>query len=317
MMAALATKTTFKPTLPKSFHEVAYISNTLALSVSTVLCLVGNTLVLLSLLRYSNLRTPTNAILGSLAMSDLLMAAPMLIRLYCTAAGDFVGTHVDIQAGMSTTLVANASLHTGLISLDRFISIRYALRYNSIVTMNRIVRLLVLIWSAAFVSVGLVVLLFATVAPNSDALSILLYRRSTTDYDNTAFHPGVIFYKIFAFVLFFCLPVIIVVASYVYVGKIAYAKRRFVHAESARPEPAHPNAKSTKTVFIVVLLYFIFHAPFSVVTVIQSVHMDLNLRYWPTISLGIASLASCCNPYIYAYRDRNFKQAFKKILTCK
>jgi hypothetical protein len=300
--------------LPEAFR----IAEAVFLSCCVALCLAGNTLILLSLKRHPTLRTPANVILGSLAFSDLLMAIPMFIMIHTLAARNFTGVHMDIQAGISTTLVATASLHIGLISLDRFISIRYALRYVSLVTMSRIAKLLALIWGVAVSLVGMVLLLTATLAPNSDAKWILFYRRPPiTEHHNTHdFHPLVIVYKTLVFVLFFFLPFTTMVTSYVYVSKVVYNKRRSIRSELPAIAPV-TNAKCTKTIFIVMTLYTILNIPYSVVSVIQILDEHLKLSYCPRVFLAIASLASCCNPYIYAYRDRHFKQAFKKIVTCK
>ena len=304
-----------KPTL-RQLPEFLRILNDVFLPCCAVLCVTGNVLVLLSLKRYPILRTPAKVILGSLAMADLLMALPILMMSYSLAANDFIGAHADIQAGLSTTLVATTSLHIGLISIDRYISIRYALRYISLITMPRIANVLVLIWSATVVLVGLVLLVIATLAPNSHAKQLLFYRKpGMTEFKAQHFHTLLIFYKILVFVLFFVLPLITMVASYVYVSKIAYVKRRSIRSELVRIAPV--NAKCTKTIFIVVLLYSVLNAPYSVVCVMQIFSNDPNLFFSQRFLLTFASLASCCNPYIYAYRDRHFKQAFKKILTCK
>ena len=299
--------------IPSDFEKFGSV---LFLGCCTVLCITGNTLVLLSLKRYPYLRTPARVILGSLAMCDLIMAFPMLIKIYSWAAIDFNGAHADIQAGLSTTLVSTASLHICLISIDRFISIRYALRYISIVTMTRIAKILTLIWCITITIVGFVMLFTAAVAPDSGAKSILFYRKPRVKGFNIhQIPPWVIFYKTLTFVLFFVLPLVTMIACYVYIGRIAYAKRRSIRSELVVVAPG--NRKNTKTIFIVVVLYSILNAPFSVVCVLQILDKNLSLVNWTVFLLFIASLASCVNPYIYAYRDRHFKQAFKKILSCK
>lgn len=283
-----------------------------------IVCVTGNVLVLLSLKRYQNLRSPANVILGSLAISDLLMSLPMFIRMYSLSVKDFKGVHADIEAGISTTLIATASLHIALISIDRFISIRYALRYISIVTMTRVLKALVLLWSAAVIVVGLVLLLTASLAPHSDAKRILFYRKpQMTGTDEYDFQPWVICYKSAVILIFSILPLIIMIASYVYISKIAYVKRKRIRSELVRS--ATVNAKCTKTLFIVVFLYTFLNAPYTFMSVIQISDGNPNRRMHlvSTILLQLASTASCCNPYIYAYRDRHFKQAFKKILGCK
>ena len=301
---------------PADIETSKVLGNTVLLGCCVVLCVTGNTLVLLSLKRYAYLRTPAKVILGSLAMCDLLMALPMFIKVYSWIARDFNGAHADIQAGLSTTLVATASLHIGLISIDRFISIRYALRYISVVTMTKVAKLLPLIWGISVTLVGLVMLFTATLAPDSPAKLILFYRKPRMkEFNKHDIHPWVIFYKKLLFILFFVLPFITMVTCYVYISGVAYVKRRSIRSELMAIAPV--NGKNTKTIFIVVVLYSILNAPYSVVCLLQILNKDLSLVYSIEYLLVIASLASSINPYIYAYRDRHFKHAFKKILTCK
>ena len=283
-----------------------------------VLCATGNVLVLLSLKRYTNLRTPANVILGSLAISDLFMIVPMFLGIYSFAVDNFKGIHADVGAGIAATLIATASLHIALISVDRFISIRCALRYISIVTMTRVVKALVFLWSTAVIVVGLVLLLTASLVPHSDAKSILFYRKpqitETHEYD---FEPWVICYKSLVVIVFFILPFVVMVASYAHISQVARVKRNVIRSELVNSVTA--NAKCTKTLFIVVFLYTFLNAPYSLMSVVQIVTGNENKKM-PLVSsplLQVAMLASCCNPYIYAYRDRRFKQACKKILSCK
>ena len=249
---------------PSDFEKFGRIPSVLFLGCCTLLCTVGNTLVLLSLKCYPYLRTPARVILGSLAMCDLIMAFPMFIKIYSWATKDFNGAHADIQAGLSTTLVSTASLHICLISIDRFISIRYALRYISVVTITRIAKLLALIWCITIILVGFVTLFIATVAPDSGAKSILFYRKPRMKGFNIhRIHPWVTFYKTLTFVVFFVLPFVTIIICYAYISRIAYVKRRSIRSELVVVAPG--NRKNTKTIFIVVVLYSILNAPFSVV----------------------------------------------------
>ena len=278
-----------------------------------VLCLLGNALVLISLKRYPQLRTPANVILGSLATVDLLMALPLVMMVYSLATRDFKAS--DLQAGLMSTLVASASLHIGLISIDRFISIRYALKYITIVTMKRVCGVLVIIWSVAFTLVGLVLLLAGMLDSDPQHKQILFFRkpRIRGGPHEHQFATWVLVYKCLTAILFYCLPLLTILISYAYIGKVAYGKRRSICSEAMRFWAVH--LKRTKTIFIVVAIFFIFNSPYVIVSMIYM--LNSGLRGLLIGTLLISSLASCCNPFVYAYRGRHFKQAFKKILTCK
>ncbi|XP_028395356.1 alpha-1B adrenergic receptor-like [Dendronephthya gigantea] len=295
--------------------NVAQILYSTILSCCLVSCFAGNGLVLLSLKRYPNLRTPANAILGSLALADLLTGLTFTVWIYNLLSEDFGGVLANIQAGVSSTLIATASLHIALISIDRFVSIRYALRYLSLVTMTRVLKLLALVWSSTLTIVGLVAFLTTIIAPNSDAKRIMLYRslRTTGLYSHSV-HPLLVTYKILVLVLFFGLPFAVIFISYAYVAKIVHEKKRTIASEIVN-RITMVNAKGTKTLFIVFLLYSILNMPYVIVTAFQLLNTNLKLHSILRPLLVLASLAPSCNPFMYAYRDRHFKQAFRKILS--
>lgn len=125
-------------------------------SVLLLFLLIGlpsNLLISLSILCKKLYRQPTHLLLFSLAMSDLLMCVLVMpIIIVSGYAGGFILGSSDrvrcsvCQTGVSFTASTLASLHIlALMSLDRFLFIRYPLRYENIVTPGRTVTLILIV----------------------------------------------------------------------------------------------------------------------------------------------------------------------------
>ena len=107
-----------------------------------LLALPSNLLIILCILLKKLYKQPTYLLLLSLSISDLLMCVIVMPLIVVSGlAGEFVLGHSDwvrckvCQTGVCLIASTLSSLHLlALISVDRFIFIKYPLRYNSIVT---------------------------------------------------------------------------------------------------------------------------------------------------------------------------------------
>lgn len=111
-----------------------------------VIGLPSNILIIISIMLQKLYRQPTYTLLLSLACADLLMCL-LVIPLISIAgfAGEFVLGYSDhtrckvCQTGVSLVALVVFSLHIlGLISLDRFVFVKYPLRYSKIVTQKAV-----------------------------------------------------------------------------------------------------------------------------------------------------------------------------------
>ena len=107
-----------------------------------VIGLPSNILIIVSILLQKLYRQPTHLLLFSLACADILMCL-LVMPLIITAgfAGEFVLGNSDYvrckvcQTGVSLVALTLLSLHLlALISVDRFIFIKFPLRYDKLIT---------------------------------------------------------------------------------------------------------------------------------------------------------------------------------------
>lgn len=287
------------------------IPRSIFISSSALLCAVGNTLILLSLKRYPNLRTPANLTFGSLAFSDLLVTCPLIIRAYSPATGRYSGLHSDIQNWLSTILLAIASLHISCISVDRYIAIKCALRYHSLVTVEKVLAALIVNWSSSVIIVGVVPLVTSITASSPEQFNgVMLYYKTKDELESNALPIWLVICKVLVFFGYFFIPFLVMVVSYSYIMKVALAKRKAIRVQ----QQTFKQVKSTKTLCIVVAVFFLLNSPYSITNLVILFVSSQEIYVMSQYLLILASLSSCVNPFIYAYREKHFKRAFKKIL---
>ncbi|XP_031569101.1 histamine H2 receptor-like [Actinia tenebrosa] len=108
-----------------------------------------NSFVIYLVSKTPNLRSATNICLASLAMSDMmtgLVSIPLVIT--CSLTLDYRGICVGSDM-LSRFISISTALHLLIVTLERYIQIVHALKYNSIVTINRVIAVLIATWTTS------------------------------------------------------------------------------------------------------------------------------------------------------------------------
>ena len=121
----------------------------------TVAALLGSYLMLRAFHKFQNLRTASNIILVSLSTADGLLAIPRIlgiINLTLRYNAKYLLRMPVLQKVSGTFtffLVSVIILHLALMSVERFIAIKFALTYHTIVTKrrSRIVSIAMWLWA--------------------------------------------------------------------------------------------------------------------------------------------------------------------------
>ena len=117
--------------------------------------ILGNAIVLASILRTPSLRSPSLTLLCSLAVSDFLVGI-LVQPLYIATEITKVRIHPTFRMSeIIQFLLCGVSLCTVTsISLDRFAALHYHMRYSAIVTVRRVAYMLVIMWIGVFTLSG-------------------------------------------------------------------------------------------------------------------------------------------------------------------
>lgn len=130
----------------------------IALSIFILVAIVGNVLVILSVMCNKHLQTVTNFFIVNLAMADLLLSVivlPFSASLEVLGCWVFGRVFCNIWAAVDVLCCTASILSLCIISVDRYIGVKHCLKYPCIMTERKAVGILVLVWvSSTVISVG-------------------------------------------------------------------------------------------------------------------------------------------------------------------
>lgn len=282
-----------------------------------VVGLTGNLVTMLALARCAKLRNATTAFVISLCTADLLFCA---INLPLTASR-FI--HEDWLLGDTLCElfpfffygnVAASLMSMTAITINRYILINHYHLYDRIYTRRYIGLMILLYWAFSF---------SIMVPPLVGVWGQLGFHKETfscTILDLNGKSP-----KKFLFVLGFLLPCVVIIASYSCIFYKVHRSRRNIvaHSPPSSPNSTNPSTGSglrgdelrlTRLMLVIFLSFLVCFLPLMIVNV-----FDSQMRY-PTIHVVasiFAWMSSCINPIIYAAINRQYRQAYVKLLCPK
>ena len=269
-----------------------------------ILIIAVNCWVVALVVMRRNLRTVTNYILTSLAISDLCTGAISIpLFLSCNIVQE-TGICVAEMIAMRFTSFSTV-LHILTMTIDRYICIIFALRYMSWVTKRRGFQVLTLIW--------LFSLFLALVQ-----LSWIDFSQDVEDDHSEKSQKMIIIYDIFCSIAFTGIPVVFMAFTY---GQILYEVHRQRKNIQQHNTPGwQETRRSTKqewkvaTVFLIMLLvYIVCWVPFYILRleyVLGSDFFELNLSELAILLIHwLRFCSSLINPCLYILGKPDFRKA--------
>lgn len=268
--------------------------------------LIGNIFVIVKVYQERCLHKPTYYLIASLAVADLLTGTVALpsgaygrvVQNVRTCSGE---THLWFFM-MAFYLHCVSVMHLIAIAIDRYICITRPLKYISVVTPKRIAGTIAFNWVMSC-SFGLVP----------------LYSRN----DQTISHCSAIAYNIIMFYTSAILPLLcLLVLSLIYWIIFRVARRqvmRIAVVERAahggrKPIQIHtPQMKATKTTLLVLCVFAVCWLPISIKFLLE-IHLKTTpstMLYLRTAFEIIAFSNAALNPFVFVFRDRNFRGVLK------
>ncbi|XP_057889967.1 tubulin beta-3 chain [Melospiza georgiana] len=275
------------------------IPNELFLALGLV-SLVENLLVVAAILKNRNLHSPTYYFICCLAVSDMLVSisnlAEMLFMLLLEhgllVMRPSIVRHMDsvIDTLICSSVVSSLSF-LGVIAVDRYITIFYALRYHSIMTLQRAVVTMASVWLASTVS---------------SAVLIAYYRSNTV---------------LLCLIGFFLFMLVLMLVLYIHMFALA---RHHLHSISSQQKPptAHRGGSLKGAVTLTILLgvFFICWGPFFfhlilIVTCPTNPFCTCFFSYF-NLFLILIICNSVIDPLIYAFRSQELRRTLREVVTC-
>lgn len=294
--------------------ELEYVSSIfLAVlhSISGFVSAAGNFVVLLAIYQTPSLHSVSNYYIASLAVGDFVVGV-FLSPLWVTKSvlNVWQNQHPLTVAAefMSVQTLITTTFNLAAVSLDRYLVITNPLYYMRVMTLFRCVVSIAVIWvfSVAFSCLRLVV---------TDPLNL----------------PKL---WIAVAIVGYTLPFVVISYSYYHIYKTARSQSRRIEAEARAvstvvSEAAHSdsvasetkrNRKAANTIGVIIGIYLLLASPSMIISGIQLVTTNSCLkiriiRFWFWGALCSFS-SSAVNPWIYAARNRDYRQAFKRVFKC-
>ncbi|XP_059846125.1 alpha-1B adrenergic receptor-like [Hypanus sabinus] len=316
----------------------------LVLGLFMLFALVGNILVILSVAFNRHLQTTTNYFIINLAIADLLLSTtvlPFSVTLEIVGYWVFGRIFCDIWAAVDVLCCTASIMSLCAISIDRYIGVRYSLRYPFIVTEKKALLVIVGVWVLSIViSIGPLLGWKQPAPPDEKDCQITL-------------DPG---YALFSSLGSFYIPLTVILVMYVRVYIVAKRTTRNleagvmketsdsreltlrIHCRNIQDEAVVSKSKghhlrsslsvrllkfsrekkAAKTLGIVMGMFILCWLPFFIALPLGSIFPSLKptetvfkVVFW----LGYSN--SCVNPIIYSCSSKEFKRAFIRILKCQ
>lgn len=322
---------------PAATNPGILVLKTIAMASIMIGALFGNTLVIASVVRFERLRVITNYFIVSLALADLLVSIlvmPFNASMEISGKWVFGRLMCDIFNANDVLFSTASILHLCCISMDRYIAIIHPLKYETKMTRFRVVIMLTVTWgSSVCISYIPIYSQWYTTPENFQAL--------IDDPQSCPFIVNKMYAAVSSSVSFWT-PCTIMVFVYIKIYIEARRQELMIHKSNtlhthynsspmANGTPEHSSEqrferrrmkrehKAAKTLGIIMGAFILCFLPFFSWYFITNMCKEL-CPYPPivvSVLFWIGYFNSCFNPIIYAYFNREFRTAFKKLLRIK
>ena len=259
----------------------------------SIIATLASALVIISIWRSRSLRTPSNMLLIGLAMSDLgigLSVQPFFIASLISFAKQGTTNFTCISSAalrITGAFLSVVSFKTvTAISVERYLSLLLHLRYEDVVTMKRVRRVLAVLWLWS-------------------GISAIVWVVFTPSYMSYCLATGIVLY------------LVISTMAYVKIYRIARSHQSQIqsHQVAADPNNLRRRTKSAYSMFLVYCVLLCCYLPYSICLAVGKL---TGYKTWKWIAINftltIVNINSSINPLIYCYRMREIRRAMTNTL---
>uniref|UniRef100_A0A8C5SPB9 G-protein coupled receptors family 1 profile domain-containing protein n=1 Tax=Laticauda laticaudata TaxID=8630 RepID=A0A8C5SPB9_LATLA len=261
--------------------------------------LLGNMLVVLILIKYKKFKSMTDIYLLNLAISDLLFIFSIPFRIhYVIDEWVFGDPMCKIIGGIYFLSFYSGSFFIILLTIDRYLAIVYAVFALKARTVFYGIITSIITWSLAILacSPGII---FTTAQGENGRITCSFH------FPHQSHFRWNMFFTLELNFIGLIFPMMVMTFCYACIINTLLRCRN------------EKKNKAVRLIFIIMIVYFLFWAPYNVVLLIQLFQTDLSLDNCSKLNgIGIAiqvtetlAIAHCCiNPVIYAFAGEKFRK---------
>ncbi|XP_019519059.1 PREDICTED: trace amine-associated receptor 9 isoform X2 [Hipposideros armiger] len=278
------------------------------LGLGAVLAVFGNSLVIVAILHFKQLHTPTNFLIASLACADFLVGVtvmPFSTVRSVESCWYFGESYCKFHTCFDTSFCFASLFHLCCISIDRYIAVTDPLTYPTKFTVSVSAICIVLSW---FSSVTYSFSIFYTGA-NEEGIEELVVALTCVGGCQAPLNQN---WVVLCFLLFF-IPTVAMVFLYGKIFLVAKHQARKIEStashtqsssESYKERVAKRERKAAKTLAkvlgVTVVVFMISWLPYTIDTLIDAFMGFITPAYIFEICCWFAYYNSAMNPLIYA-----------------
>ncbi|XP_068186050.1 trace amine-associated receptor 13c-like [Antennarius striatus] len=282
------------------------------LSSISIVTVILNILVIISISHFKQLHTPTNLLLLSLAVSDCIVGPLILFQIDLIDGCWFLGDIVCVVYYALGYVITSASIGTMvLISIDRYVAICDPLHYSTKVTVKRTNICVCLCWMFS--------VLFHCLMLKDNLQQPGRYNTCVGQCFIITEYVHVLLDMILSFII----PVTIIVVLYMRVFVVAVSQARAMRSHitsvtikcSKKGTAKKSEMKAAITLGVVLVVFLICVCPYFCIVLSGQYTMFDTTSFVFVITLCFFN--SCLNPLIYALFYPWFRKSIKLIVTLK
>ncbi|KAG9266218.1 adenosine A2a receptor b [Astyanax mexicanus] len=300
--------------------SVIYISLELLIALLSV---VGNVLVCWAVCLNSNLQSITNFFVVSLALADIavgLLAIPFAIIISTGFCSNFHGCL--FIACFVLVLTQSSIFSLFAIAVDRYIAIKIPLRYNSLVTSQRAKGIIAVCWILSVI-IGLTPMLGWNMRTTNATSSSCPAGMTECLFEKVVTMGYMVYFNFFGCVLMPLLAMLVIYARIFMAARhqLRQMELKLSHGHShsdgsSSRSTLQREVHAAKSLAIIVGLFALCWLPLHIINCFtlfcpKCARPPVWIMY---LAIILSHANSVVNPFIYAYRIRDFRHTFRRII---
>lgn len=294
------------------------------LGVIILMTILGNLLVMLAVMTNKKLQCPTNFFILSLAITDFFLGCTVLPFSAVNTLSSYWplgSTFCNIFTSTDVMLCTVSILNLFAISLDRNFAVTSPMRYQSKITCKMVLKACACIWVFSFI------MAFVPIHLGWNTLDG--HVQNVNNPNICLFELNKVYVLLISIGTYFA-PLLVMCGVYMRIllitkrqvqeinklNKAGQATTMLSPGESRRQLKLASDTKATVTLASLVLAFAICWVPyFALFTAKPFIAININIH----VDLAFLWLGYCnsmINPFLYAYYNSSFREAFARIL-CK
>ncbi|XP_039705841.1 trace amine-associated receptor 7a-like [Pteropus medius] len=283
------------------------------------LAVFGNLLVMISILHFKQLHSPTNLLMASLACADFLVGVtvmPFSAVRSVEGCWYFGESYCKFHSCFDGSFCCASIFHLCFISLDRYIAVSDPLLYPTRFTISVSVMCIAFSWLFSIIYYFTLI----STGANEVGLEELVSALTCVGGCQGAVNQS---WVLVNFLLFF-IPMLVMIIVYSKIFLIAKQQARKMESmsnktvgssDSYKDRVARRERKAARTLGIAVIAFLVSWLPYYIDSIIDAFLGFITPTYIFEILAWIAYYNSAMNPLIYALFYPWFRKAMKLIIT--